>query len=292
MLNTIPVTVVVPVMNEELNLPRCLGQLGRFAEVLVVDSGSTDRTGEIAIEHGAELVQFQWTGGYPKKRNWILMNHCFATDWVLFLDADEVVDESFCNALDAALRCSDKVGYWLNYTNYFLGRELRRGVPQRKLALIRVGAGLYERIEEDAWSGLDMEIHEHPVLNGPVGEIAERIDHRDFRGVDRFLGRHVEYAKWEAARYRVLQTAGIEHANHLTARQSFKYRHFSKWWYPAFYFLFAYVVKLGFLDGRAGFVYAFYKAWYFETIRTLILESRLHRERRSAESGDDVMPAG
>ena len=274
MLNTIPVTVVVPVKNEERNLPSCLSRLKRFANVVVVDSGSTDRTSDIAVEHGAELLQFRWTGTYPKKRNWVLTNYRFTTEWVLFLDADELVDDAFCNALEATLHGSDKAGYWLNYTNYFLDRELRHGVPQRKLALIRVGAGLYEQIEEGAWSGLDMEIHEHPVLNGLVGEVPQRIDHRDFRGIEKFLVRHIEYAKWEASRYKALHAAGLMQATHLTRRQKFKYRHLARWWYPWFYFLIAYIVRRGFLDGRSGFLYAFYKAWYFETIRTLIWQRR------------------
>ena len=269
-MGSLPVTVIIPVKNEERNLPGCLRRLKRFEKILVVDSSSSDRTGEIAINHGAELVQFCWTGTYPKKRNWMLLNYKFTTDWVLFLDADEFVNEEFCNELATALCNTENVGYWLNYTNYFLGCELRHGVPQRKLALIRVGAGLYERIDEHRWSSLDMEVHEHPVLDGSTGEIIQRIDHRDFRPLDNFLLRHVDYAKWEASRHQALHAAGLEQAAHLTKRQRFKYRHLARWWYPWFYFVFAYVARRGFLDGRSGFLYAFYKLWYFETVRTLI----------------------
>jgi glycosyltransferase involved in cell wall biosynthesis len=174
----IPVTVVVPVKNEEAGLGRCLERLTRFAEVIVVDSSSTDRTPEIAREYGAKLINFVWNGRYPKKRNWLLLNHTLASEWVLFLDADEFADDAFCDAVDAAVRSNTHNGYWLNYTIYFLGRELRHGVPQRKLALFRTGHGLYERIDEESWSQLDMEIHEHPVIDGTVGEIVARIDHK------------------------------------------------------------------------------------------------------------------
>ena len=91
----IPVTVVIPVKNEEMNLPACLAALERFHEVIVVDSGSTDRTREIAIEWGAKAVDFVWDGHFPKKRNWMLRSHKFETNWVMFLDADEVVDDAF-----------------------------------------------------------------------------------------------------------------------------------------------------------------------------------------------------
>lgn len=267
----LPVTVVVPVKNEEVNLGRCLARLGRFSEVVVVDSSSTDRTPQIARETGARYVNFEWNGRYPKKRNWLLTNYALANDWVLFLDADEFVDNAFCDALAAALEEGGYSGYWLSYTNWFLGRRLSHGVPQRKLALFRVGSGFYERIEEDHWSKLDMEIHEHPIVDGPVGEIVARIDHRDDRGVAKFVERHRDYAMWEARRVALLQ--GDDRAwERLTRRQRFKYRRLARWWYPWFYFALQYLGKLGFLDGGPGLHFAFYKAWYFMTIRLLILE--------------------
>jgi hypothetical protein len=200
----------------------------------------------------------------------VLINHTFGNDWVLFLDADEIVDDRFCEEVAAAVASGRHNGYWLNYTNYFLGRRMRYGVPQRKLALLRVGAGLYERVEEDAWSNLDMEVHEHPVVEGPVGEIRAQIEHNDFRGIDRFLDRHRDYARWEARRFLLLGRQRESARRALTPRQRFKYRHLARWWYPWCYFLYAYVVRLGFLDGAAGFQYAFYKASYFLTIRLMI----------------------
>lgn len=268
----IPVTIVIPVRNEERNLPICLAALTRFVRVVVVDSGSTDQTCSIAQEHGAQVMQFTWDGHFPKKRNWVLRSFPFETDWVLFLDADEIVSDAFCDAIEQALPGTPHSGFWLRYTNHFAGRRLRHGVPQRKLALLRVGAGEYERIEEDCWSSLDMEVHEHPVLAGTTGEIAVPIDHRDLRGIASFLDRHVDYARWEAARYLTLHRKGLDQATHLTRRQRFKYRNLARWWYAPFYFGVTYIAKRGFLDGRAGLQYAFYKGWYFLTIRALIRE--------------------
>ncbi|MBL8564832.1 MAG: glycosyltransferase family 2 protein [Hyphomicrobiaceae bacterium] len=277
-MTTIPVTVVVPVKNEEANLSECLNRLARFNRVVVVDSESSDRTRAIALEQGADVIEFRWNGQYPKKRNWLLINHPPSTDWVLFLDADEFVDDRFCDAVATATASQRYDGYWLNYTNYFLGRRLRYGVPQRKLALFRVGKALYERIDEDAWSKLDMEIHEHPIIEGAVGEIEDPIDHNDFRGIEKFIDRHRDYALWEANRVLRLQRSGAENWSRLTDRQNFKYRHLAKWWYPWFYLLYAYVIRGGFRDGAAGLYYAFYKAWYFLTIRLKIYE--LRREGR------------
>lgn len=268
----LPVTVAVPVKNEEANLARCLERLGRFAEIVVIDSGSTDRTCDIARDFGARVVDFRWNGQFPKKRNWFLMNAPIHTPWIFFLDADEYVDDAFCDELATTLPGTHCDAFWLSYDNYFLGRQMHHGLEQRKLALFRVGRALYEKIEEDHWSQLDMEIHEHPIVDGPIGEIETRIDHRDYKGLGQFLGKHRDYAQWEALRYLALQ-GDTQAQSHFTARQKFKYRHLAKWWYPAFYFLFAYIAKRGFLDGATGFHYAFYKAWYFHTIRLLIREN-------------------
>ena len=91
----IPVTVIVPVKNEQKNLGRCLERLKGFSEIFVVDSASTDRTCEIARSYGAQVVNFSWNGKFPKKRNWCLRHLKFSHDWILFLDADELVTEAF-----------------------------------------------------------------------------------------------------------------------------------------------------------------------------------------------------
>ncbi|WP_457936092.1 glycosyltransferase family 2 protein [Mesorhizobium sp. 10J20-29] len=265
------VTVAIPVKNEEVNLDLCLRRLSRFAEVVVIDSASTDRTREIAQKFGVRIVDFVWDGKFPKKRNWFLLNEMPTQPWVLFLDADEFVDDRFCDALADSLSGGRADAYWLNYSNWFLGRKLNHGVPQQKLALFRVGAGLYERIDEDRWSCLDMEVHEHPIIRGNTGIIGVPIEHRDYKGLAQFLDKHRSYAMWEARRYALLARSP-EDWNHLTRRQKLKYRNIDKAWYPWFYFIFSYFFRAGFLDGSAGFNYAIYKAWYFQTVRLIIQE--------------------
>src|SRR3954468_6152113 len=84
-------SVLVPVKNEADNLRRCLPALAWADEVFVVDSQSSDATREVAEEHGCHVVQFHFNGSYPKKKNWALDNLPFRNDWVLIVDADEVV---------------------------------------------------------------------------------------------------------------------------------------------------------------------------------------------------------
>lgn len=269
----IAVTVVIPVCNEEVNIERCLSRLERFSEIVLVDSGSTDRTCDIARARGVKVIDFRWNGIFPKKRNWYLMNETPSNPWVLFLDADEFVTDAFCDEVATAIKTTMHDGFWLGYTNYFLDVPLRHGLLQRKLALFRHGKGHYEKIEEQSWSQLDMEVHEHPIIKGSVGEISSPIDHRDYKGLAHFIARHRDYAIWEANRYLLLRDSPDAWAG-LTKRQYFKYRNLTKWWYAAFYFIFTYFVQGGLLDGRAGFHYAAYKAWYFQTIRLLIREQQ------------------
>jgi glycosyltransferase involved in cell wall biosynthesis len=284
---SLDVTVVIPVKNEAVNLPHCLDCVRKFPHVLVVDSGSTDATCELATAAGAEVLRFDWNGRFPKKRNWVLRNHDFQTEWVLFLDADEFVNEAFVSEVERTLAATDCVGFWLNYERWFLGRPLKHGDEFLKLALFRVGAGEYERIEESRWSGLDMEIHEHPVLKGPTGEIAAPIEHNEYRGLAHYIAKHNEYSSWEAARYVQLIAAGVgvqsdsegcgdcpqsPEWDRLTPRQQKKYRHLAKWWAAPVYFLRGYFLKKGFLDGAVGFHFAWMKAVYFYQIRLKIRE--------------------
>lgn len=269
----LPVTVVVPTLNEEPALDACLARLSRFPQVVVVDSGSRDRTVEIARRHGAAVLAFEWNGRFPKKRNWALAHHPFTTPWVLFLDADEWVTEAFCDELAATLPSTRHVGFWISYTNWFLGRRLLHGGHNRKLALFRVGAGEYERIDDRRWSGLDMEVHEHPVLEGSAGVLRSILEHKDDRGYARWVAKHNDYSTWEAHRLHALRRGGLEGGGPpLTWRQKVKYRCVDRGWFPWAHFLYGYVWKAGFLDGYAGYVYARSKAVYFWQIGVKVRE--------------------
>ena len=282
MTNLLPITVVVPTLNEERMLGACLSRLARFAQVIVVDSGSKDRTIEIAKAHGAEVLAFEWNGRFPKKRNWTLANHAFRTPWVFFLDADELVSDAFCDELAATLPTTNHVGFWVSYTNWFLGHRLRHGGANRKLALFRVGSGEYERIDDQRWSSLDMEVHEHPVLVGSTGAIRAVLEHKDDRGYARWLAKHNDYSTWEAHRlHALLRTKGEEGRPKLTWRQKAKYHGVGRFWFPWAQFVYGYGLKAGFLDGYPGFVYACSKAVYFWHIGVKVRELRATADKAS-----------
>ncbi|RZK36710.1 MAG: glycosyltransferase family 2 protein [Hymenobacter sp.] len=267
-------TIAIPVRNEERNLAGCLEAIGPdlARHIVIIDSGSTDKTVEIARSRGVEVIDFKWDGRFPKKRNWFLQNHTPTTKWVFFLDADEYLTTDFKTELRRTLQDqqANKVGYWLSYTIYFLGEQLKGGYPLRKLALFQVGAGEYERIDEDQWSKLDMEVHEHPVLTGEIGTINSKIDHQDFRGVSHYVLKHNEYAGWEAARFLKTNSAAI--SNKWTWKQRLKYRLMQSIWIGPAYFCGSFFLLGGFRDGARGLAFAILKMSYFTQVYCKIRE--------------------
>jgi glycosyltransferase involved in cell wall biosynthesis len=266
-MNKIPITIIIPAKNEALNLPECLGRLARFSQIMIIDSGSTDETPEIAKKFGVELHQFEWNGKFPKKRNWTLQNISIANDWVLFIDADEFVTEAFIDEIASKIQNPTYNGFTIQFENYFMGKKLRYGYGLKKNALFKKSKGAYEKIEEDLWSHLDMEVHEHPIIEGAIGVIKEKVIHKDFKNLEHYIAKHNAYSSWEAKRY--LQLKGTKNGQ-LSLNQKIKYGLLHTGLLPIVYFIGAYILKLGFLDGKAGFYLAKYKAHYFFQIQTKI----------------------
>ncbi|WP_332912868.1 hypothetical protein [Algoriphagus boritolerans] len=118
-----------------------------------------------------------------------------------------------------------------------MGKKLRFGDKMTKLSLFRKGAGEYEQIEEDSWSYLDMEVHEHPILKGKIGVLKSPLIHNDYKGLEKYIERHNAYSTWEAKRY--LQLKRDRKVN-LTFRQKLKYGLLETGFLPYFYFIGAY----------------------------------------------------
>ena len=266
-MNKIPITVIVSVKNEALNLPSCLEKLKRFDQIIVVDSGSTDNTTTIATNMGAEVLQFQWNGKFPKKRNWALQNGNLRHEWILFLDADEFVTDEFVDEVAVKTLDPNYNGFTIQFENYFMGRKLRYGYGFQKSALFKKSKGAYEKIDEDLWSHLDMEVHEHPVIEGKVGIIKAKVVHKDFKNLEHYIEKHNAYSTWEAQRF--LQLKQSKNA-HLSLNQKIKYGLLNTGLLPVVYFVGAYFFKLGFLDGKEGFYLARFKSHYFFQIQTKV----------------------
>lgn len=270
-MSEIPVTIIIPVKNEEINLCNCLNRIMQFNQVIVIDSSSIDQTPIIAKQFRVDYYNFLWNGKFPKKRNWALQNLKINNEWVFFLDADEYLTDHFISELVEKIKDPKINGYWINYQNYFIGKKLKYGDKMKKLPLFRKGKGEYEKIEEDLWSHLDMEVHEHPIINGIIGQIKSPIIHSDYKGLENYIARHNAYSSWEAKRYLQLTNTGFSGLNF---RQKIKYKLITTGTLPFIYFLGSYIFKLGFLDGKEGYYLAKYKANYFFQIQTKIIELR------------------
>jgi glycosyltransferase involved in cell wall biosynthesis len=278
----LPVTVIVPVRKEDVQLAELLPLLQDFARVIVVESGDDHATRQLAEANGADFVVFDWPGGYPKKRTWATRTCQIRTPWILYLDADERPTAAFVAELRSSLPGAEAAGFWLTYDTVFLGQRLRFGVPQRKLALVREGAGEYERIDDRGWTDLDMEVHEHLVVHGPTGSIRSRLIHLDAKTIEAYVRRHGAYATWEAGRYEALRSDSARWAD-LTMRQRLKYRLLATPVFPLIYLGLQYVARLGFLDGASGLRFALLKTGYFSEVGAKIAEQRQRTNRPSQQ---------
>ena len=240
----INLTIAIPTKNSSARISECIKSIGfNFAkEIVVIDSMSSDNTAELATNLGAKVLQFKWNGKYPKKRNWFLMERTPNTEWVLFLDDDELLTDESKKAIRKAIINSTYSGYWLNYNIYSSGRKLNFGYPLKKLALFKTNAGYFEKINEDFWSELDMEIHEHPIILGKKGNIRAKIEHKVNYNEPNWRIKHLEYAKWEAKRF--LQISNTR--NHFTIFQKLKYTIIKSPFAGMFFFLGSFIFYCGF----------------------------------------------
>lgn len=284
----VPISVLVPVKNEAGNLGRCLEALAGWAdEVVVVDSQSTDGTADIASSHGATVLQFHYRGGWPKKRNWALDTFPFRNEWVLLLDADEILTDPVKREITQVVAASELDGYWVRFEIVFLGRQLRHGDTRLwKLSLFRKGKGRYEqRLQDQDASMADMEIHEHVHVDGSVGWLKEPVRHENVNALDRYIAKHNEYSNW-AARVALEGTDGSIRPS-LFGTQAARRRWLKRLFLhvpgsPLLLFLYFYVLRLGFLDGLPGLIYAGFKGVQLFHTKAKMYELRLAAKARPA----------
>lgn len=261
----LPVSVLIAARNEAKNLPRCLEALRDVAEVYVIDSQSTDETVEIAHRYGAEVVQFHYQGGWPKKRQWAMDTLPLAHDWILLLDADEVLTPELVAEIREAIKDQSMNGYRICLQMYFLGRRLRHcDANFWKLSLFRRGKGRFEcRFKDQDASMADMEVHEHVVVEGAVGQLKHSLTHHNVESLSRYIQKHDEYSNWES---RVLvQGESGELPPSLAGTQAqrrrwLKLRLFGIPGSPVLLFLYRYLFRFGFLDGVPGLIYCGFQA--------------------------------
>jgi glycosyltransferase involved in cell wall biosynthesis len=259
-MNKVPVSIIVPIKNEEKNLKLSLPSVAWADEVFVVDSASSDNSIAVAESLGATVVQFKFNGTWPKKKNWALENLPFRNEWVFILDADEVLppeaEAEFRSIVSDSSTMFD--GYWINRRFMFMGKWLKHAYfPNWNLRLFKHKLGRYEKLTDaDTQSG-DNEVHEHVIVQGETGRLNCLMDHYAFPDVATFIEKHNRYSNWEA----IAQIErGKEHSEIQSGRVQMRRRLKSLFkkapFRPFLRFCYVYFAQKGFLDGIEGYHFA------------------------------------
>ena len=274
----IPVSVIIMTKNEERVLAHTLQSVSEFDQVFVVDSLSEDRTCTIAKEMNAEVVQFTWNGQYPKKKEWSLLELSFRNDWVLYLDADELVTPSLAEELKLLMSTGTQhAGFDVELDYYFLGTLLKHGHKVTKRVLLNRKAVTWPHIDDLGVTNMwEVEGHYQPLIGGSVGRLVGRLEHNDRDPLYDYFARHNRYSDWEAHLLRNQDVA--EDVNGVRSRRGRRYANIP--FKPVAFFAYSYFARRGILDGRAGFDYAIAHAFYFWQIKLKQRELSLRTENR------------
>ena len=231
-------SVVIITLNEEANLSRTLEGVKWADEIVVLDSGSTDRTREIAESFHTKFFAEPWKG-FAAQKNSALQK---ATgDWILSLDADEEVEPALAQEIRELLhKHPAEAGFWIPRKNFFLGRWMRHGgfYPDPKLRLFRRGAGAFE----------DRLVHEDVRVKGNTGKLRNHLLHHAYPTLESYLEHMNRYSSLGAQMAVSRRKAGFSLID-IVVR-------------PQLTFFHNYFVRGGFLDGREGLLLHLYHANY------------------------------
>jgi glycosyltransferase involved in cell wall biosynthesis len=226
-------------LNEADRIGACIESLAFCDEIVVVDSGSTDATRDIAASAGARVIEHPFEG-YRAQKDFAVAQA--RHDWVLCLDADERITPALRTSIESARdgAFAGSVGYRFARATEYFGRFLRHGnaYPDRVLRLFDRRRG--------GWHA-GREIHEHVVVDGPVRTLPGDLEHRAYRSLDDQLARYRRYATLMAEDMQ--QRGRRAHLHNLLIN-------------PCWRFLRGYVLRAGFLDGWRGFLFACLEADY------------------------------
>jgi glycosyltransferase involved in cell wall biosynthesis len=283
---SVPVSVLIPVRNEQRNILDCLASVAWASEVIVVDSCSSDATARLASDAGARVIQFKYVPGGPRKKNWALHNVDFQNEWILILDADERITEPLAREIrQAVAEPHGHSGFYINRRFNFLGHWIRHAgyYPSWNMRLVRRGLASYEVLSRDVEHTGDNEVHEHVILQGSSGYLPSPMDHFAYPTLADFVEKHLRYAHWEAAltpQDSAMADDGSAIGRNLSVRRRLKTWGrripFPHW----FRFAYHYFIKAGFLDGWHGYVFchllAEYEFWI--SVRRMELRSQAKLE--------------
>lgn len=282
-----PPSIIIPTLNEEVNIADCIEALSFSDDIVVYDSFSTDRTLEIARQFPNVRIVQRAFDTEPKHRNWALENIEFKHRWIYSSDADERMPPQLRNEIMRV--CNDPrephQAYRLRFKNMFMGRWIRRGgiYPVWVIRLFKADAIRYE----------DRSVNPHPCVKGELGDLEHHFIHYSFnKGLLPWFYKHNKYSDGEAAEaVKVVgnatftsKVAQLNSKEKGVARRAFKDMSFFLRFRGFVRFFYMYLIKLAILDGRAGFHYACMISMYEYWIELKMVEQRkAWRDRTEAE---------
>lgn len=266
------IDVMIPTFNEAVHISETVANARALGPVYVLDSFSTDGTQDLARKAGATVIEHPFEN-YSRQKNWGLENLPMTGDWVFILDGDERITPAL---RDECLRMGsapgNAAGFYVNRVVIFMGRQIWHGglYPSWNLRFFRRGACRYE----------DRSVHEHMVCSGETRHMRRLMLHLRRESINDYLTKHIKYADMESNEWVKMKT-GDDRSAH--ASQLFgdvkKYRIWLRrvaWpvtpFKPLIRFLFMYFLRLGVLDGRAGWHLAWLMASYEYMIGLLYRE--------------------
>jgi glycosyltransferase involved in cell wall biosynthesis len=285
-----PLSVLVVTRNEELNLERCLASVHGFADqIFVVDSESSDRTREIARRFADEVheLPYDHTRIIPWIFQWGLDHLPIRNDWVLILEADQALPAELRQEIAALLARPEiaEDGFYIRRKQIFRGQWIRFGGYGRKrlLKLFRRGRGELDPVEQDT----------RVYVRGRVGTLRAALEEWNLKedAILFYLQKHLRYAEAFAREELLRRQGGIGWkltprlfgtSDERTLWLKARYYRLPLFIRPALYFFYRYVLLLGVLDGKNGFLFHFLQAFWFRLVVDVRLEELL---RQAAAEG-------
>jgi glycosyltransferase involved in cell wall biosynthesis len=268
----IPVSIMVLTLNEATNIGGCLDSVRSFDDVTVLDSISTDQTREIARARGAAVVERSFDN-WASHQNWAIQNIPFRHPWVFYLDADERMTPELQQEIAAIASDSSRpeVAFYCGRRNWFMGTWIRHAMPPGMIMrFFRPDRVRFERL-----------VNPVPVIDGPHGYLRNLFEHYNFsKGLSEWIEKHNKYSQLEAMEGMKLLSGAPPSLRRLLGGDPFDRRKALKELSvrmplrPLAKFLWMYVLKRGFLDGRAGFTYCRLQAMYEYMIVVKMAELR------------------
>ncbi|MDA1261923.1 MAG: glycosyltransferase family 2 protein [Planctomycetota bacterium] len=271
------IVAVILTKNEEINIERCIESVQFCKDVVVLDSGSTDHTAEIAVRLGAKVFVHIQPPPFKisEQRNWILDQYPFQNEWILYIDADEVVPKPLSNELTRIADSDSKITHYLLTPRYlFLGKWLKRtiGYPNWHARFMKYGS---TRFAGGVW--------EHFTSTAKSGQIQQPYDHyANSKGISDWLARHDRYSSWDAAVTLAFLNSGDETL--LRTKRKLGLRKFAaRLWLlrPSGRFVHTYILRLGFLEGWQALVFSLLYAFYELMVVVKIIELKRMSKKQS-----------